>query len=117
MRRDPRLFLHEMHAACENLLKFLSEKTFEQYVEDVILRSAVERQFEILGEALNYLRSLRPELAAAIPEHRKIIKFRNVLIHGYFAIKHEVVWSTVQNDIPPLLLHLREQISGWKSDD
>jgi uncharacterized protein with HEPN domain len=61
------------------------------YAETDVVHSAVERKFEIIGEALNQVWKLDPELAARIPDIREIIAFRNVLIHGYATIDHNRV--------------------------
>ena len=53
------------------------------YLDNRMLRSAVERQFEIIGEALSQLAKIDPAVAARIPDLRRIVGFRNVLIHGY----------------------------------
>jgi uncharacterized protein with HEPN domain len=67
-----------------------------------VLRSAVERQFEIAGEALRRLAQLDAPLAARIPNLPRIVAFRNILIHGYALIDRARVWSVVQNDLPAL---------------
>jgi uncharacterized protein with HEPN domain len=66
------------------------------------LRSAVERQFEIAGEALRQLARLDTALAAKIPDLREIVAFRNILIHGYALIDRARVWRVVQVDLPEL---------------
>ena len=60
------------------------------------------RKFEIIGEALNRLRSVDPELAGRIPNFQKIIDFRNLLIHGYDRIESDRVWPYAKNDLPKL---------------
>ncbi len=68
-----------------------------------MLRSAVERQFEIVGEALNQLAKLAPDLAAQIPDLPRIVAFRNILIHAYAVVDNAIVWRAVQENVPELL--------------
>jgi uncharacterized protein with HEPN domain len=77
-------------------------KSFTDFDNDLVLRSAVERPFEILGEALNRLDRLDAVLATRIPDLRQIVAFRNILIHGYASIDRARVWRAVQDDLPPL---------------
>jgi uncharacterized protein with HEPN domain len=67
-----------------------------------MLRSAVERQLMIVGEALNRLRKIEPEFLASITDSRKIIAFRNILVHGYDVIRNEVVWGILDSDLSTL---------------
>lgn len=66
------------------------------------MKSAVERQFEIIGEALSKLAKMDPETANNIPEYRRIIAFRNILIHGYATIDDKIVWGVIENYLTPL---------------
>ena len=77
-------------------------KTFADFDADLILRSAVERQFEIVGEAFARLSREDPTIAAQIPDLRAIIAFRNILIHGYATIDRARVWRVVEDDLPGL---------------
>lgn len=65
-----------------------------------MLRSAVERQFEIIGEALTRLVTFDGTLAAQLSEHRRIIAFRNILIHGYANVDDRLVWDIVMTSSP-----------------
>ena len=65
-------------------------------------QAAVERKFEIIGEALNRLHQTHPELAERIPRLRRIIDFRNLLIHGDAIVKPERVWDYTENHLPQL---------------
>ncbi len=86
MPRDPRVFLWDAHSAVEAILEFVAGKTFADYSADRLLRSAVERQFEIIGEALNQLYKIEPAWAERIPQAPQIVAFRNLLIHGYASV-------------------------------
>jgi uncharacterized protein with HEPN domain len=102
MRREPRAYLWDVREAADNILEFTRGIRIESYLEDLMLRSAVERQFEILGEALSQLAKVAPEIARRIPDHREIVAFRNLLIHGYATVDHPTVWETVQLHVPEL---------------
>ena len=72
MRLEALKYLYDMQQTCRLLAAFLAGKTFEEYTTDVLLRSAVERQLTILGEALNRLMKIEPAAAAAITDARQI---------------------------------------------
>ncbi len=76
------------------------------YRADRQLRRAVERSFKIVGEALSQLRKIDEASADRISEARKIVAFRNVLIHGYGAIDDEKTWDIIERDLPILLQEL-----------
>ena len=86
---------------------FTQGKTFAEFGSDLMLRSAVERQFEIIGEALNQLLKIDAETAGQITDYRHIIAFRNILIHGYAQIDHRLVWGVVESNIPILISEVR----------
>ena len=77
-----------------------------------MLSAGVEREFEIIGEALNRLRLAAPEVAAGIPKLEQIIAFRNILVHGYRAIDDRIVWSVVQQDLPTLRTAVRKLLAS-----
>ena len=102
MRRDPRAYLWDVGEASRLIAEFVDGIGFEDFSANTLVRSAVERQFEIIGEALSQLAKVDPALAARVPEHRSIIAFRNVLIHGYAVLDHELVWRAIRGDLPAL---------------
>lgn len=86
MPRDPRVFLWDAHAAAGAILEFVAGKYYADYAADRMLRSAVERQFEIIGKALNQLCKIEPNWVEQIPDLAQIVAFRNLLIHGYASV-------------------------------
>jgi len=102
MRLEARKYLYDMQRAAEALATFTAGKTFDDYQADALLRSAVERQFEIIGEALVRLARVDVQTAERISDHRRIIAFRNVLIHGYAEVDNRLVWGVPQRDLTPL---------------
>jgi uncharacterized protein with HEPN domain len=83
---DAAKYLWDARRAAERIARFTDGRGFDDYLADEMLRAAVERQFEIIGEAFAGLRRTDPELADAIPDLPRIVAFRNVLIHGYATV-------------------------------
>lgn len=89
-----------------------SGKTFVEFDSDIVLRSAVERQFEIIGEALARLARTDAKTAELIPDLRAAVALRNILIHGYAVIDRARVWDVVAVDLPRLRATLNELLAG-----
>ena len=88
--------------------EFVADRTWQEYESDAMLRSAVERQFQIIGEALNKLSRLDPSTAAQISDLPRIVAFRNVLVHGYAVIDNELVWEVATTRVVLLATEVRE---------
>ncbi len=78
---------------------------------------AIERNFEIIGEALGRLSQNDPGTASRVSEHERIIAFRNVLIHGYDLVDDELVWDTVKNKLPALLAEVEALLDEATIED
>ena len=102
MPPDPRKYLWDAREAADAIFAFTRDKTFEDFTRDLLLRSAVERQFEIVGEALSQLARANPEMAERIRGLRRIVAFRNILVHGYATIDRQRVWNVIADDLPKL---------------
>lgn len=108
MRREPRAFLWDAHQATLAILEFTRGKTYDEFAGSVLLHSAAERQFEIIGEALSQLAKADPKLAAKVPHLPRIVAFRNILVHGYAAIDRANVWRVIEENLPELERLLKE---------
>ncbi|MDD3149069.1 MAG: DUF86 domain-containing protein [Candidatus Riflebacteria bacterium] len=109
MTHDPRVCLHDAISSCRLICQFTDGMNLAEYQEDLKTKSAVERQFEILGEALNRLKKLAPELLNEISDWQNIIAFRNVIAHAYDVIDDEVVFLVIKRQIPTLLKELEKR--------
>lgn len=102
MAHDPRGSLWDAEKACQAIFEFTDGLDENGYLADKLVRAAVERQFEIIGEALNQLSRRAPDLARDIPDLAAIVAFRNMLIHGYARIDDRLVWRNVRTRLPDL---------------
>jgi uncharacterized protein with HEPN domain len=112
MPHDPRKLLEDIRLAAVRVRQFTAAESADTYMESVLLRSAVERQFEIVAEALNRLLKLSPEFAARITDYRRIIDFRNYINHVYDRIDNKLVWGVVQNGLPVLHREVEELLAS-----
>jgi uncharacterized protein with HEPN domain len=105
MQRDPRAYLSDILEAAAAIQDATSTIDEAGYIQSRLIRSAVEREFIIIGEALKVIAQRDSELFAAIPEGRQIIDFRNLLTHEYLNVSDPVVWGAIQTDLPVLIEH------------
>ncbi len=103
MQLEVRKYLFDIKRAATYLDRFSGGKTQNDYLNDPLLRSAIERQFEIIGEAISKLAKLDPAVVIHISDYRKLVNFRNILIHGYAEIDDYLVWDLLQSKLPVLL--------------
>lgn len=89
--------------AASHVRSFSVGRTSEEYMSDIFLRSALERQLGIVGEALNQARALQPELRDNIANLDEWIGLRHRISHAYDRLDHVIVWDTIVGDIPTLL--------------
>lgn len=83
--------------------EFVKGHDFESYRRDTKTRLAVERSFEIIGEALNRIKKIDEEILDSIRDYRSIISFRNILAHGYDHIEDRIVWGIIESDLNTLV--------------
>jgi uncharacterized protein with HEPN domain len=106
--KDNERLLH-MLEAIDNIFEFVSGKTFEDYKKDKILRFAIIKNLEIIGEAA-YLISKELKSKNDSIEWNDIIGMRHILVHGYYQIKDEIIWATIETELTPLKSKLQKLI-------
>jgi uncharacterized protein with HEPN domain len=104
--------LYDIKMAIDEIDLFLSteEKTFSNYSKNVLLKRGIERNLEIIGEAVNRILKLNPEFT--IINAKKIIGLRNQIIHAYDNISDENIWSIVIKHIPNLKNEIEAKINN-----
>ena len=102
MPRSLRAYLWDIDRAVSDIETFTRGKQLSDYENDSMLRAAVERNFEIIGEALSQALKFFPQIAGRVSNEQQIIAFRNRLIHGYATVSHALVWDIVQTSLPRL---------------
>ena len=107
MPPETKRYLYDIQHAAALLAEFTAGKTFSDYTSDPLLRSATERQFGIIGEAVSQLAKLDSPTTVRITEYRRIIAFRNILIHEYASVDDKMVWGVLQTKLPTLSLEIQ----------
>ena len=101
-------YLYDVLGAVEEINSYFDEKPklFEEFNNNFMLRRAVERNVEIMGEAMNRVLKAVPDIK--ITNARKIVDTRNYIIHGYDSLSSDILWSIIINHLPLLESELRE---------
>jgi uncharacterized protein with HEPN domain len=104
-------WLYDIKIAIGEVEQFLAEKPdhFEYYKGDLLLKRAVERNLEIIGEAMS--RILKEEPDIDIQNIKRIIGLRNQIIHSYDSLSDENIWGILTNHLPILKIEIQEKIS------
>lgn len=102
MRSDPKKLLYDVATAVAAIRRFCEGQSQHDYESDLMLRSACERQFEVIGEAMTRLRDRHATVFARISDGPAIIAFRNRIIHGYDTVDPELVWDVIVTRLPHL---------------
>lgn len=101
----------DMMQMIEKIQSFVENVSFSEYQEDTEKQFAVFHALEVIGEAANKLSAVFVQTHPDFPV-RQTVELRNFLIHGYSSIKLEVIWGTIQNDLPSLKKQLEPIISA-----
>jgi uncharacterized protein with HEPN domain len=110
-QRDVRMYLSDILQSAQRIQVLTHSKTLEQYGADENLRLIVERSFEIIGEALRQAIAVEPSLEKSIANSRRIVNFRNLLIHAYHLIDHAIVWDIVESYLPAMTREVEHELA------
>lgn len=101
-------YILDVEAVIEEIEQIIEKygNNFKEFNKDFIAKRAVERQLEIIGEAVNAMRRIEPNIRITGAKH--IVALRNLIIHSYDAVDPEILWGIIQKDIPVLKAELQE---------
>jgi uncharacterized protein with HEPN domain len=112
MPPDPRKFLSDILDRATFVSEFMVDKSLDDLVHNRPIRSAIERELMVLGEALYQLHRNSPEIAEQIDSWQQIIGFRHVLVHGYDSLNMRVIWDVIKDDLEPLIRQVNALLTG-----
>ncbi len=105
MELEIKKFLFDIRESIDSIEHYLGDKRdFKDYMSDKMLRRAVEREFEIIGEAMSRIGKIDPTID--ISSKKQIISMRNRVIHGYDKIDNEIIWGTIVRHLPTLKIEI-----------
>lgn len=110
--RDVRVYLADIVEAANSIAELLESRDVEDYLADEMLRSAVERQFEILGEAMKRALEVEPGLTESLAAARSAVDFRNVITHEYDTLAGEQVYDIATGALPVLSAEVKRRVGG-----
>jgi len=112
MDNNIKTWLYDIHSAITEIDSFFEEgnKKFENFVTDIKTKRAVERNLEIIGEAMKRILDKNPNFN--LTNARKIVDARNRIIHGYDSVSEDVIWSIIINHLPKLEKEVNDLITN-----
>lgn len=110
MKREVKKYLFDIKTSIDSINEFIGEnKNFFEYQNNKMLRRAVEREIEIIGEAMSHL--LKIDSTITIENARKIVDTRNWVIHGYDKVDDVVIWGIISSHLPKLKIEIEELLN------
>ena len=109
MKDEIKRYLYDISISINSIFEYLGEeRNFFEYQNNKLLRRGVEREFEIIGEAVNRILIKEPEIS--ISNARRIVQTRNFIIHNYDKVDDTLIWGIISNDLPKLQIEVGKLI-------
>ncbi len=111
MSDEIKRYLYDISTAINSIFDYLGEsRDFNDYKNNKLLRRGIEREFEIIGEAVN--RILRKDSGISISNAKRIVQTRNFIIHNYDNVDDTIIWGIISKDLPKLKIEIDELIDA-----
>lgn len=112
MPRDVRFYLFDILTEIAFIESVIKGQDVTSYERNDLLRRAIERSLTIIGEAVVQIREVDPETDDRLPKTTELRRFRNVLVHGYFALDHARVFDLMRSELPPLKQAAQDRLAS-----
>lgn len=107
MQDEIKVWLEDIEKAISEINDFLPEpRNFHEFEKDIKSKRAIERNIEIIGEAMSRILNVEPDIR--ISNSRKIVDTRNRIIHGYDSVSDDVIWLIIVRYLPVLNIEIKE---------
>lgn len=111
MVRSRELYLWDIAAAIKDVQGFIQGQTLQTFTRDLLVSTAVERKFEVIGEALKQMEAYFPGSTKALPKVKAAIGMRDRLAHGYFTVDRSILWKALSDELPDLLTAVNRELA------
>jgi len=113
MTEDELKYIVDIQIFIDELLEIVGmDKRFEKFNNNLMFRRAIERQFELIGEAIKNFKRTNQEIE--ISNAKEIIGLRNLIVHAYDSVDYEKLWAIIINHIPKLKLEIEQLIKKYE---
>lgn len=116
MQPEVKKYLHDILTAIDEVTSFVNKAEFDDLLSNRMLQAAVEREFEIIGEALNRISKIDNTCLEAIQDVKRIIGFRNIIVHGYDMIDYEILWDAANDKVIQLKTDIQKLLRQKDAD-
>jgi len=114
-KRKVRLFLADMLESIEKIQRYTAGVNFERFVSDDLLVAAVVRNLEIIGEAARHIPETVRRRYPEVP-WKRVVGLRNIVVHEYFAVDLEIVWTIIRENLPALKDDLQKMLTDLEAE-
>jgi uncharacterized protein with HEPN domain len=114
-KRKVRLFLADMLESIDKIQRYTAGVDFERFAGDDLLLDAVVRNLEIIGEAARHIPETVRRRYPEVP-WKRVVGLRNIVVHEYFAVDVEIVWTIIRENLPALEDALQKMLTDLEAE-
>jgi uncharacterized protein with HEPN domain len=105
-------YLADIQEAIQRVIAYTNELSYQQFLEDTKTQDAVVRNLQVIGEAAKKLSVSLRKAHAHLP-WKEMAGLRDKIVHEYFGINYDIVWTVAREELPVLVSEIEDLLSGW----